>query len=66
MTWDLQGSLGPTTTNKKVRAKLDRAVACPRWSNYFPNTEVNHMVSSRYHHCPASADIKKNFGFRKK
>jgi hypothetical protein len=44
---------------KNVRVRLDRAVACPDWSNKFLNTMVNHLISSRSDHCPILVDIKK-------
>lgn len=46
---------------KNVRVRLDRAVACPLWSNLFPNTEVTHIVSSRSDHFPILVECKKGF-----
>src|SRR4051812_800541 len=38
--------------NKNVKVRLDRAVACPRWSSLFPHCKVSHVISSRSYHCP--------------
>jgi exonuclease III len=37
---------------KNVRVRLDRAVACPSWSQLYPQATVQHLVSSRSDHCP--------------
>ena len=37
---------------RNVKVRLDRAVACPAWSNIFPNCQVRHLVSSRSDHTP--------------
>lgn len=38
--------------SKNVRVQLDRAMACPAWSQLFPNHSVQHPVSSASNHCP--------------
>jgi hypothetical protein len=43
---------------KNVRVRLDRAVACPRWSQLFPQATVQHLVSSRSDHCPILLSLK--------
>ncbi|XP_071681445.1 uncharacterized protein [Lolium perenne] len=35
-----------------VKVRLDRVVACPIWTNLFPNYQVLHLTSSRSDHCP--------------
>jgi hypothetical protein len=57
-----------TFNNKKkgkenVRVRLDRAVACPNWTQIFAHTEVKHLISSRSDHCPLLIDCKKRSGF---
>lgn len=37
---------------KNVKVRLDRAVACPTWSLWFPECKISHILSSRYAHCP--------------
>jgi hypothetical protein len=52
-----------TYNNKKkgdqnVKVRLDRAVACPKWSSMFPQAEVTHIVSSRSDHCLVLLDLE--------
>jgi hypothetical protein len=35
-----------------VKVRLDRAVASPQWSIWFPNATIKHIVTSRSDHCP--------------
>jgi hypothetical protein len=35
-----------------VRVWLDRAVASPSWSQWFPNAQVEHLVTVSSDHCP--------------
>jgi hypothetical protein len=53
---------GPITIKKKgdqnVKVRLDRAVACPKWSSMFPQAEVTHIVSSRSDHCLVLLDLE--------
>jgi hypothetical protein len=48
----------PWTYNNKqkgrnnVRVRLDRAVACPGWTDAFPHAQLKHLISSRSDHCP--------------
>ena len=37
---------------RNVKVRLDRAVASPQWSDWFPNVRVKHLMSSRSDHCP--------------
>jgi hypothetical protein len=37
---------------RKVRVRLDRAVASPTWSLCYPDVRVLHLRSSRSDHCP--------------
>jgi hypothetical protein len=37
---------------KNVKVRLDRAIASPSWSEWFPNASFQHVVSSRSDHCP--------------
>jgi hypothetical protein len=53
---------------KNVRVRLDRAVACPGWSNLFPNAIVHHLTSARSDHSPILITLKeekKNMKVRK-
>jgi hypothetical protein len=50
---------------KNARVRLDRAVACPRWSIIFPQTKVKHLISSRSDHCPILVDCSNNSGHTK-
>lgn len=48
---------GGTYNNKQkgadnVRARLDRSVASPEWSDYFKNASLEHICSSRSDHLP--------------
>jgi hypothetical protein len=35
-----------------VKERLDRVVASPQWSVWFPNATIKHIVTSRSDHCP--------------
>jgi hypothetical protein len=37
---------------RNVKVRLDREVASPQWSVWFPNATVKHIVTSRSDHCP--------------
>jgi hypothetical protein len=37
---------------RNVKVHLDRVVASPQWSIWFPNAMVKHIVTSRSDHCP--------------
>jgi hypothetical protein len=55
----------PWTYNKKqkgernVQVRLDRAVASPSWSNWFPDAKVQHIISARSDHCPVFLNLEK-------
>jgi exonuclease III len=42
---------------RNVRVRLDRAVASPSWSTWFPEAKLQHIVSSRSDHCPIYLDL---------
>jgi hypothetical protein len=48
---------------RNVKVRLDRAVACPLWSNMFPHAEVKHLISSRSDHLPILINLQKNDEF---
>jgi hypothetical protein len=37
---------------RNVKVRLDRAVASPEWSGWFPHAMLKHIISSRSDHCP--------------
>jgi exonuclease III len=37
---------------RNVKVRLDRVVASPSWSAWFPDAKVQHVVTSRYDHFP--------------
>jgi exonuclease III len=37
---------------RNVRVRLDRVVAGPSWSNWYPSARVTHLTSSRSDHVP--------------
>jgi hypothetical protein len=40
-----------------VRVRLDRVVASPSWSNWYPNGKVQHLISSSSNHCSVFLSI---------
>jgi hypothetical protein len=44
--------------DRNVRVRLDRAVASPNWSLWFPDSKVQHLVSSRSDHCPIFLNLE--------
>jgi hypothetical protein len=60
---DLGFSGNPWTFDNKqygrrnVKVRLDRAVACPNWTNIFPDYLVSHLTSPRSDHCPILIDL---------
>jgi hypothetical protein len=44
--------------DKNVKVRLDLAVASPSRSEWFPNSSVQHIVSSRSDHCPILLSIE--------
>jgi endonuclease/exonuclease/phosphatase family metal-dependent hydrolase len=44
--------------NANVRVRLDRAVACPRWRDWFADTGVQHLASPVSDHCPILVQIE--------
>jgi hypothetical protein len=38
--------------DKNVKVRLDRVVATPSWSEWFLNSLMQHIVSSKSDHCP--------------
>jgi hypothetical protein len=47
--------------DRNVRVRLDRAVASPSWSNWFPNAKVQHLISSSSDHCPVFLTIEQQY-----
>jgi hypothetical protein len=43
---------------KNVRVRLDRVVASPNWSAFYPQASVQHVVSSRSDHCQIVITLK--------
>jgi hypothetical protein len=43
-----------------VSVRLDRAVATPSWSDWFPVSSVRHIVSSRSDHTPILLELEKD------
>jgi hypothetical protein len=37
---------------RNVRVRLDRAVASPSWTDWFPGAVLKHIMTSRLDHCP--------------
>jgi exonuclease III len=50
--------------SRNVKVRLDRAVATPSWSNWFPNALVRHIASSRSDHCPIVFELAGNSSAR--
>jgi hypothetical protein len=42
-----------------VKVRLDRAVASPEWRNLFANSNVQHIISPVFDHCPILIQILK-------
>jgi hypothetical protein len=42
-----------------VRVRLDRVVAYPAWRDMFADSEVQHLVSPVYDHCPILVQIER-------
>jgi exonuclease III len=42
-----------------VRVRLDRAVACPSWSQLYPHATVQHILPSCSDHCPILISLVK-------
>jgi hypothetical protein len=40
------------TGDRNVRVRLDRAVASPSWTDWFPGAILKHITTSRSDHCP--------------
>lgn len=38
--------------DRNVKVRLDRVVASPSWSSWFPDARLQHLTSSRSDHCP--------------
>jgi exonuclease III len=47
---------------RNVKVCLDRAVATPSWSEWFPDATVQHIVTSRSDHCPLFLDLERDRG----
>jgi endonuclease/exonuclease/phosphatase family metal-dependent hydrolase len=45
---------------RNVRVRLDRAVASPSWSEWFPQVRVKHLISASSDHCPIFLDLEKD------
>jgi hypothetical protein len=45
--------------DRNVRVRLDRAVASPNWSQWFPYVKVQHIISTRSNHYPILLDLVK-------
>jgi exonuclease III len=50
---------------RNVTVRLDRAVALPRWSDWFLNAKVQHIVSSRSDHCPIFLNLEKEVSMQR-
>jgi hypothetical protein len=63
--YDLGYSGSPWTFDNKqwgtrnVKVRLDRAVACLRWTDIFPDYLVSHLTSPRSDHCPILIELFK-------
>jgi hypothetical protein len=45
---------------RNMKVRLDRVVASPSWSSWFPSVTVRHITSSRFDHCPIVLDFEKD------
>jgi hypothetical protein len=50
--------------SKNVKSRIDRAVACPTWSNAFPEASVQHNASFRSDHLPILLNLFNAENFR--
>jgi hypothetical protein len=48
-----------------VKVRLDRAVACPGWSAWFPGAFLQHITSSKSDHCPILLHVESREEFCK-
>jgi hypothetical protein len=44
-------------SRRNVNVRLDRAIASPSWSSWFPAARVRHIASSRSDHCPIALEF---------
>jgi hypothetical protein len=70
MIWGLLG-VSWTFDNKKqgernVKVRIDRAVAFIEWTNWFSDSCVRHLVTSRSDHLPILLDMEHDRGSRQK
>jgi hypothetical protein len=45
--------------NSNVRVRLDRAMASPSWSQWFPDAQLQHIVSSMSAHSPVFLNLER-------
>jgi hypothetical protein len=47
-----------------VRVRLDREVASPTWSEWFPQVRVKHLISASSDRCPIFLDLEQDHDMR--